>query len=348
MLGKGKPAGGGAGRALPAAERLRERLGCDWVATGHTRTDFAETMLYRLASSPGTRALLGLPPRRDRVVRPLLAIGRADTRRLAAAAALPFGDDPTIPTSRFARNRIRAEVLPAMRDVNNEAERNIAETRAELAEEARLLDRVVAQALDAAGPGTRRSRSAPTRSRAPSRPCAGSPCGRSPSEPRATRSRRPPAGRRDLAPRATPRGRRGGPGRRRPRAVRAGFDPVRGRRRGVARAGGAHRPGGSGFGAGDPGRAATVAPRGKRPGAGDPRSRCGRQRRRRPRVRAGDRIQPLEWRDPRRSRTCSPIARSRDRCDTRFRSISDDCGGWRAWPSPRSSGSAACPGRRWS
>ena len=40
-----------------------------------------------------------------------------------------------------------------MRDVNNEAERNIAETRAELAEEARLLDRVVAQALDAAGAG---------------------------------------------------------------------------------------------------------------------------------------------------------------------------------------------------
>ena len=93
----------------------RSGFASDWGAIGSlpdTRTDFAETMLYRLASSPGTRALLGLPPRRDRVVRPLLAIGRADTRRLAAAAALPFGDDPTNLDPRFARNRIRAEVLP--------------------------------------------------------------------------------------------------------------------------------------------------------------------------------------------------------------------------------------------
>ncbi len=43
-----------------AAERLRDRTGADWIATGHTRTDVAETVLYRLASSPGTRALLGL------------------------------------------------------------------------------------------------------------------------------------------------------------------------------------------------------------------------------------------------------------------------------------------------
>ena len=38
-----------------AAERLRERLGGEWIATGHTRTDLAETFLYRLATSPGTQ-----------------------------------------------------------------------------------------------------------------------------------------------------------------------------------------------------------------------------------------------------------------------------------------------------
>ena len=36
-----------------AAERLRAERGAAWIATGHTRTDLAETMLYRLASSPG-------------------------------------------------------------------------------------------------------------------------------------------------------------------------------------------------------------------------------------------------------------------------------------------------------
>jgi tRNA(Ile)-lysidine synthase len=137
-----------------AAERLRERLGCDWVATGHTRTDVAETVLYRLAASPGTRALLGLPARRGRLVRPLLSIERSETRRLAADARLPFADDPTNLDRSFARNRIRHEVLPALREVNPAAERNLAETRAELAEEARVLERVVAETLEAAGAGS--------------------------------------------------------------------------------------------------------------------------------------------------------------------------------------------------
>src|SRR5690349_16491875 len=56
------------------AERLRQDRGADWIATGHTRTDLAETVLYRLASSPGRRALLGLRARRGSVVRPLLAL----------------------------------------------------------------------------------------------------------------------------------------------------------------------------------------------------------------------------------------------------------------------------------
>jgi tRNA(Ile)-lysidine synthase len=137
-----------------AAERLRERQGCDWVATGHTRTDVAETVLYRLAASPGTRALLGLPARRGRLVRPLLSIERSDTRRLAAAAGLPFADDPTNLDRSFARNRIRHEVLPGLREVNPAAVRNLAETRAELAEDARVLERVVAETLEAAGAGS--------------------------------------------------------------------------------------------------------------------------------------------------------------------------------------------------
>jgi tRNA(Ile)-lysidine synthase len=136
-----------------AAERLRARLGCEWVATGHTRTDLAETALYRLASSPGTRAMLGLPAKRGRIVRPLLGVDRAEVRLLATEAELPFADDPTNLDPRFARNRIRLEVMPALREVNSAAERNIAETRFELAEEARVLERVVAETLEEAGAG---------------------------------------------------------------------------------------------------------------------------------------------------------------------------------------------------
>src|SRR5918999_40462 len=74
-----------------AAERLRLERGADWVATGHTRTDLAETVLYRLAVSPGRRALLGLAPRHGRVVRPLLASPPAGGGAARPPRAQSFG-----------------------------------------------------------------------------------------------------------------------------------------------------------------------------------------------------------------------------------------------------------------
>jgi tRNA(Ile)-lysidine synthase len=136
-----------------AAERLRAARGADWIATGHTRSDLAETMLYRLASSPGRRALLGLAPRRGPIVRPLLAIGRAEARRLAGEAELPFHDDPSNLDPRFARVRVREEVMPVLRELNPGAEENLSATWAELAEEAEALEALAAEALAEAGAG---------------------------------------------------------------------------------------------------------------------------------------------------------------------------------------------------
>jgi tRNA(Ile)-lysidine synthase len=134
-----------------AAERLRLARGLDWIATGHTMTDLAETVLYRLATSPGRRALLGLRGRRGRVVRPILSLERGEARRLVEEAGLPFADDPTNAEPVFARNRIRNEVLPVLHEIGPEAEATIAETHAELAEEGETLDRLAADALAEAG-----------------------------------------------------------------------------------------------------------------------------------------------------------------------------------------------------
>jgi tRNA(Ile)-lysidine synthase len=134
-----------------AAERLCAERGLDWIATGHTRTDLAETFIYRLSTSPGRRALLGLPERRGAVVRPLLGATREEVRGWVADAGLPFRDDPTNAEPVYARNRIRSEVLPVLRDVGPAVEATIAETRAELAEEAEVLDRLVEEALAATG-----------------------------------------------------------------------------------------------------------------------------------------------------------------------------------------------------
>jgi tRNA(Ile)-lysidine synthase len=134
-----------------AAERLRRERDLDWIATGHTRTDLAETVIYRLATSPGRRALLGLRARSGAVVRPLLSLDRDEVRRLAEVAGLPFRDDPSNAEPAYARNRIRNEVLPVLREVGPGAEATIAETQAELIEESEALERLATEALAESG-----------------------------------------------------------------------------------------------------------------------------------------------------------------------------------------------------
>lgn len=132
------------------ADELRRERGFDWIAVGHTQTDVAETVIYRLASSPGRRALAAMRPRSGAVVRPLLAISREETRAAADAAGLPYVDDRTNDDPAFARARIRAQVLPVLTEINPGAVGNAALTRAELIEEGDLLDSIAAELLESA------------------------------------------------------------------------------------------------------------------------------------------------------------------------------------------------------
>lgn len=133
-----------------AAERLRAERGADWIAVGHTKSDVAETVVYRLASSRGRRALAAMAPRRGKVVRPILELNRQETRACAKASGLPFADDASNRDPAFSRVRIRSEVMPVLRDINPAAETNILRTRSELLEEGELLDNLAGELLEAA------------------------------------------------------------------------------------------------------------------------------------------------------------------------------------------------------
>ncbi|MDQ2622081.1 MAG: tRNA lysidine(34) synthetase TilS [Actinomycetota bacterium] len=130
-----------------AADRLMRSKGAAWVAAGHTRSDRAETVIYRLASSPGTRSLLGMGARRGNLIRPLMSLGRAELRQIALEAGLSFTDDRSNEDPAFARARIRSEVIPVLKSINPAAERNIELTREELAEDEELLADLTADAL---------------------------------------------------------------------------------------------------------------------------------------------------------------------------------------------------------
>jgi tRNA(Ile)-lysidine synthase len=117
------------------------------VAAAHTATDQAETILYRLAASPGRRALLGMPARSGRLVRPLLGITREDTAAWCRAGGLEWREDATNDSDRYARGRVRANLVPALRAIHPAAERNVLRTAELLRDEAEVLDVVVDTAL---------------------------------------------------------------------------------------------------------------------------------------------------------------------------------------------------------
>jgi tRNA(Ile)-lysidine synthase len=134
-------------RAREARYALAEQLAKGDYAAAHTASDQAETVIYRLAVSPGSRALHGMAPRRGRLVRPLLAVTREDVRDYLRARGLEWREDPSNADRRFARARVRHDVLEALRELSPAVERTIAETARQLREEAEVLDAAVADAI---------------------------------------------------------------------------------------------------------------------------------------------------------------------------------------------------------
>ena len=132
---------------------VAERVAGGDYAAAHTASDQAETVLYRLAVSPGRGALLGMEPRRGRLVRPLLDVTRADTRAYCEQRGLAWREDASNDDPRFARARVRHGLLAAMLEVAPSAEGTVAETARQLREEAEVLDAVAADALAGLGGG---------------------------------------------------------------------------------------------------------------------------------------------------------------------------------------------------
>ena len=139
--------------ARDARYALAEELADGDYAAAHTASDQAETVLYRLAVSPGSRALHGMAPRRGRLVRPLLSVTRDEVRAYLRARGLEWREDPSNSDRRFARARVRHDVLDALRELSPAAERTIAETARQLRDEAEVLDEAVRDALAELGGG---------------------------------------------------------------------------------------------------------------------------------------------------------------------------------------------------
>jgi tRNA(Ile)-lysidine synthase len=118
---------------------------------GHTLDDQAETVLLGLARGSGARSLAGMAVRTGGYLRPLLQLRRTTTEAMCAELGLDPWQDPHNADPRYARVRVRRNVLPVLEaELGPGIAEALARTAAQLGEDADLLDQLAA----AADPGT--------------------------------------------------------------------------------------------------------------------------------------------------------------------------------------------------
>jgi tRNA(Ile)-lysidine synthase len=92
--------------------RTAQRLDASAILTAHTQDDNAETLVMQLLR--GTARATGIPARRDRILRPLLGVARAELEAFLLERKLTWREDPTNRDTHYNRNWVRLEVMPLL------------------------------------------------------------------------------------------------------------------------------------------------------------------------------------------------------------------------------------------
>ncbi len=139
-----------------ALQEIAEEYGFTEVVTGHTLSDRAETVLYNLIRGAGSDGLSALTWKRPltntiNLVRPLLNVSRSETLEFCQQFALPIWEDAVNANLDYARNRIRQQLIPYLKDnFNPQVETTLAQTSEILRLETEYLETEAKKILDLA------------------------------------------------------------------------------------------------------------------------------------------------------------------------------------------------------
>ncbi|MEG2864553.1 MAG: tRNA lysidine(34) synthetase TilS [Mucinivorans sp.] len=93
-------------------ERLCAQHNFNRVAVAHHAGDTVETFFINLTRGTGLRGLTGINEQRDKIVRPLLGVGRDEIERFASENSIPYLNDSSNATLDYLRNRLRLDIIP--------------------------------------------------------------------------------------------------------------------------------------------------------------------------------------------------------------------------------------------
>ncbi|HXI00491.1 MAG TPA: tRNA lysidine(34) synthetase TilS [Sphingobacteriaceae bacterium] len=99
-------------------ESIREHHHYQYIGVAHHQNDSIETILLNLVRGTGIAGLHGIVSKRGNIIRPLLFLTRAEIDEIIAAENITYRDDISNLSSKYARNKLRIEVIPKLKELN--------------------------------------------------------------------------------------------------------------------------------------------------------------------------------------------------------------------------------------
>ena len=126
--------------------QLKEALGADGICVGHHKEDSVETILINLVRGTGLNGLLGIRPRKNDIIRPLLCVTRQDIEDYLRQHSVSFVTDSTNLVDDVVRNKLRLNILPQLAEINPSVTDAVLTTASHLS----AVDAIVQEALKGA------------------------------------------------------------------------------------------------------------------------------------------------------------------------------------------------------
>ncbi|TDS15857.1 tRNA lysidine(34) synthetase TilS [Sphingobacterium paludis] len=124
-------------------EELRVQESAEWIAIAQHQNDHIETTLLNLTRGTGLRGLRGILPKQGHLIRPLLFLSSEQVTAQVASLAIPFRDDQSNFSTKYARNKIRLEVVPKLKEISPDFDAIMVDNIANFQESYRLLQSFV-------------------------------------------------------------------------------------------------------------------------------------------------------------------------------------------------------------
>ena len=99
-------------------EELRQQSGYNVIALAHHQNDAIETILLNLTRGTGIAGLHGILPKNNFLVRPLLFLSRDEVSSIVTENGITWVEDSSNASAKYARNKIRLEVIPKLKELN--------------------------------------------------------------------------------------------------------------------------------------------------------------------------------------------------------------------------------------